>query len=621
MTGANILLHRLAEFQPVEPRQHTVGDDDVGFQRFESFEDLVAVGNRLHVIMGLEMVGDITCHLGIGLGQENRPARLLRRLLGRREIAARARPLLGQEFLGVADDRGPHVVLPGALPGRIGLDVVGQRDGEFRKMPRLAPQRDRTLVQFDDATDDRQSDARTGMRFVDLVEPFEDALLLVLRNTDAGIADRKAKTPFAALQGNANDAAVGRELEGVRQQVREHHFEEHPVDGQRLAVQFGVEDIVHVAVLGHLLEHREDLGDDGVDILHGDLHFEHLQLGFAVVEQLVDDVQQLEAVAVDVIQARGDVFVGRTVFTNLLQGRKNQRQRRAQFVREVDVETDFLLAELADRLLLHALQPQLHLHLHAAQQRRHDAPDESQRQQRPQNLRREGLPPHRQHADFDRRRLVVPASVVVCRADLEDIVPGLEVRVVDLEVRGLVPAGVESFELVGEGVAAPGQRIDRHEAHREDVAHRGERRRRDPTRRIALDAHAAVAVGIGHIDARDLRFGRKGVVHQVVGPEPRDAAYAAEPEDAVAAPAVGVEVELVVGDSVAQGVAAEGVFSCIEARHTVVGRNPQPRQLVLEDAVDEIVGQSVGHREACERIVRSVVAEQSVAGADPDITV
>lgn len=110
------------------------------------------------------------------------------------------------------------------------------------------------------------------MRFVDLVEPFEDALLLVLRNTDAGIADRKAKTPFAALQGNANDAAVGRELEGVRQQVREHHFEEHPVDGQRLAVQFGVEDIVHVAVLGHLLEHREDLGDDGVDILHGDLH-------------------------------------------------------------------------------------------------------------------------------------------------------------------------------------------------------------------------------------------------------------------------------------------------------------------------------------------------------------
>ena len=59
---------------------------------------------------------------------------------------------------------------------------------------------------------------------------------------------------------------------------------------------------------------------------------------------------------------------------------------------------------------------------------------------------------------------------------------------------------------------------------------RSERRRRDPTRRIALDAHAAVAVGIGHIDARDLRFGRKGVVHQVVGPEPRDAAYAAEPE-------------------------------------------------------------------------------------------
>ena len=362
-------------------------------------------------------------------------------------------------------------MLPGTFRGRIGPDVVGQRDGELRETPRLAPQRDRTLVQFDDAADDRQPDARTGMRFVDLVETFEDALLLVGRNADAGIADREAEAPLAALQGDADDAAVGRELEGVRQQVREHHLEEHPVDGQRLAPQLGTENIVHVTVLGHLFEHREDLGDDGVDILHGDLHLEHLQFGLAVVQQLVDDVQEFEAVAVDVVEARGDVFVGRAVFANLLQGRENQRQRRAQFVREVDVKTDFLLAEPADRLLLHALQPQLHLHLHAAQQRRPDAPDESQRQQRPQNLRREGLPPHRQHADFDRRGLVVPASVVVRRADLEDIVSGLEVRVVGLEVRGLVPAGVESFELVSEGVAAPGQRVDRHEAHREDVAH------------------------------------------------------------------------------------------------------------------------------------------------------
>ena len=106
-----------------------------------------------------------------------------------------------------------------------------------------------------------------------------------------------------------------------------------------------------------------------------------------------------------------------------------------------------------------------------------------------------------------------------------------------------------------------------------------------------------------------------------MGPEPRDAPDAAEPEDAVAAPAVGVEVELVVGYSVAQGIAAEGVFLRIEARQAVVGRDPQPRQLVLEDAVDEIIGQSVGYGEARERIVRGVVAEEPVAGADPDITV
>ena len=143
-----------------------------------------------------------------------------------------------------------------------------------------------------------RSDTRPGVRFVDLVETFENALLLVLRNADAGVADREAETPLATLQGDADDAAVGRELEGVGEQVREHHFEEHPIDGQRLAFQLRAEDIVHVAVLGHLLEHREDLGDDGIDILHGDLHLEHLQLGLAVVQQLVDDVQQFEAVAV-----------------------------------------------------------------------------------------------------------------------------------------------------------------------------------------------------------------------------------------------------------------------------------------------------------------------------------
>ena len=184
-------------------------------------------------------------------------------------------------------------MLPGALPGRIGRYVVGQRDGELREAPRLAPQRDRTLVQLDDAADDRQPDTRPGVRFVDLVETFENALLLVLRNADAGVADREAETPLATLQGDADDAAVGRELEGVGEQVREHHFEEHPIDGQRLAFQLRAEDIVHVAVLGHLLEHREDLGDDGIDILHGDLHLEHLQLGLAVVQQLVDDVQQM----------------------------------------------------------------------------------------------------------------------------------------------------------------------------------------------------------------------------------------------------------------------------------------------------------------------------------------
>ena len=64
------------------------------------------------------------------------------------------------------------------------------------------------------------------------------------------------------------------------------------------------------------------------------------------------------------------------------------------------------------------------------------------------------------------------------------------------------------------------------------------------------------------------------------------------------------------------------MFFCVSKQASpVVGRDPQPRQLVFEDAVDEIVGEPVGHGEARERIVRGVVAEKPLPGAYPDVTV
>ena len=108
----------------------------------------------------------------------------------------------------------------------------------------------------------------------------------------AAVVHRDRQPPVAMGEREADDAARGGEFEGVRQQIREHHLDELPVYGQLLSLELRVEDVIHVAVLGDFGEEREDPAGDFVDVLHRHLDLEHAQFGLAVVEHLVDDVQQ-----------------------------------------------------------------------------------------------------------------------------------------------------------------------------------------------------------------------------------------------------------------------------------------------------------------------------------------
>ena len=101
---------------------------------------------------------------------------------------------------------------------------AGQRDRDFRAFAQFRFQLERAAVQGDQVLDNRQAQPRAAlgrfMRQRSLTEGLQNAWDFILRNARAGIANRQHLAAVVSVRDrNGDPAALGRELQSVRQQV------------------------------------------------------------------------------------------------------------------------------------------------------------------------------------------------------------------------------------------------------------------------------------------------------------------------------------------------------------------------------------------------------------------
>ena len=195
----------------------------------------------------------------------------------------------------------------------------------------------------------------TVRRAVGLSERFEDHVVLIARDADAGVRDleRDASVGLAA-NGELHAAAIG-ELARVRQQVLEDLLDARRVRHQ-LRGHAGIDDGLEreVLVVRHRREDRLHLLDD---LLRRDVFDPYVELAGLLdlreVEDVVDEEEEIVARRVDRL---GELhLLGRQVAVAVVgeQPREDERavQRRAQLVRHVREELRLVRARaLRDRL-------------------------------------------------------------------------------------------------------------------------------------------------------------------------------------------------------------------------------------------------------------------------------
>src|SRR5688572_7413625 len=248
---------------------------------------------------------------------------------------------------------------------------------EAAALARRALDGDLAAEQAADLATDRQAEPGAAVlaacRAVGLLEGLEDDAQLVGRNTDARVGDRVRgynrrgterrvrRTPAAARAPDRQlDAALVRELEGVRQQVLQ-NLQQPLLVGNRAARQLRiqVDRQAEVLVARDLLEAALQVVGDRRELHRADVERDHAGLDLRQVEDVVDQREQLAAGAMDGLREL-DLLraeVGVDVVRQELGEDQQAVERRAQLVRHVGQELGFVLRD--QRQLLGFLFEQL----------------------------------------------------------------------------------------------------------------------------------------------------------------------------------------------------------------------------------------------------------------------
>ena len=153
--------------------------------------------------------------------------------------------------------------------------LVGQRaqrqiEPEPRALAQFALQVDLAAVQLDQPLDQRQAQPGAAefarRRAVDLHEPLEDPVALRLVDADAGVGDRDPHAVVGQVRFDADAAALGRELDGVRDQVADDRVDLFLVGAEGPQLRVAVDLQLDAALLGQRRGGLDQLVDQAVQI-------------------------------------------------------------------------------------------------------------------------------------------------------------------------------------------------------------------------------------------------------------------------------------------------------------------------------------------------------------------
>ena len=347
VAGVEVALQLFAEFRARHLGHHHVAHHDVRHLLPHQFQSLFSVGRRQHPVEGAE---DARQHLADGgvvfyddhLDVGHAPLRCVLLQFGLQQGGYFGRLRL----FGL-----PHVFA--LLADLLGTELTVaqlQADDEAAALAQFAFYANGAVVQLYDALRQCQTDACSGaaaraVRLFGLIETVE--YLVRLLGVDAASGVRNADHGFVALGGDAEgDGVFGlRVLDGVREEVVHHllhlllvvpHFE---------AVGVFLEQEVDLLAVGVLHENQVVLVEEVHDVVRADLHLHVPLLLLAEVEQLGDELAQLYAVLVDAQYLVVDG--GREVLQlhQRLHLRDDERERRAELVRDVGEEAQLRLVQ------------------------------------------------------------------------------------------------------------------------------------------------------------------------------------------------------------------------------------------------------------------------------------
>ena len=196
------------------------------------------------------------------------------------------------------------------IPVGAGAEVVdsqGDADLEGGTLPGAAAHGDLAAVEADDLLDQGESQARSPADLGgvgSLTEAIEDVREVALGDARPRVGDRQQQGLLCDLRRDLDLPALS-ELEGVGEQVSEHHVELVVVEPEVGPVGAWVEAQPHVdaAQLGDGPEGRGPLIEEMVDVLHpGDPQLPRTLFEPGEVEQLIDESQQPVLAALGALQ-------------------------------------------------------------------------------------------------------------------------------------------------------------------------------------------------------------------------------------------------------------------------------------------------------------------------------
>lgn len=208
VAGHDVGLNSLAELDAVHQRHHHIGEDEVYLLAFllpacDLLQTILAVGGFHDGIFVLQRVAEVASDLCVVLNYQDR--RMLVVLSGSRRVGTFSNIALRPIVLCLAAHRFFVVdiillqlvlfyfLFCRNLLGLVAVGERGQRDGEAAALPQPALNLQHAVVHLDEPADDRQAYTAALMLVVHLIEPFQNVLLVLFGDADAGVGDGEAQ--------------------------------------------------------------------------------------------------------------------------------------------------------------------------------------------------------------------------------------------------------------------------------------------------------------------------------------------------------------------------------------------------------------------------------------------